>query len=394
MPGQPFVPTDKTFTVADDSSVYYGGGYWNDLPQVRDYIESRSTGKPDTRWFHHLKQVHGGRPFRKGLFLNCGNGWVERDLLREGICEEAVGIDISADLLDQARKEAADLGVPARYYSRDINTADFPEGDYDLVVNFAAVHHVAYVDKVLRRVAEVLPPDGVFASVDYVGPHRNQYGYGQWAAATRLNASLPEGLRSALRYPHLPTMLATDPTEAIHSELIVPTVRRYFRLAELNAVGGGLAYLVLSQNAGVHAAAESAPVDRLIRDVLDADAAWTADHEPMFVFFWGHPDKAVLDDAAQLAEWTREEQDRERRAAGNGGEYYPLTLLQELTQEIETLRLHNEHMRSDLHRVGLAAPDEPSTAARVRRLLARSLDDRAPRVAGVLRRARRRRLSS
>src|SRR5688500_556438 len=179
----------KSITIAEDSSVYYTGGSWHDMPQVRDYIEGRSTGKPETRWFQHLKQTHGDQPFKKALILNCGNGWVERDLLTQGIALESVGIDISEDLLDQGRKAAADGGLNARYYMRDITTADLPEDGYDLVVNFAAAHHIAYIDKVLRRVAEVLPEDGVFVSVDYIGPHRNQYGYEQWEAAGRLNDS-------------------------------------------------------------------------------------------------------------------------------------------------------------------------------------------------------------
>src|SRR3954454_22512128 len=381
----------KSFTIAEDSSVYYGGGYWNDLPQVREYIEGRSTNKPSpTRWFHHLRQVHGDKPFAKALILNCGNGWVERDLLREGIALEAVGIDISEDLLDQARKEAADSGLNPRYFARDINTADLPEDGYDLVVNFAAAHHIAHIDKVFRRVAEVLPEDGVFVSVDYVGPHRNQYGYEQWEAASRLNASLPEQFRSSFSYPHLPTILAGDPTEAIHSELILETTRRYFRLEELNPVGGGLAYLVLSHNAGLHADPEGAEQDAIIRQVLDADAAWTQDHEPMFVFFWGHPDKAALNSAGQLAEWSRDEEEREQRAARNGGEYYPLSLLQELTQEIETLRLHNGHMAADLQRLGMTAGDGTPQAPSLRRAAVASLDARAPQVAKAARAVRRR----
>ncbi|MFN2522431.1 MAG: class I SAM-dependent methyltransferase [Mycobacteriales bacterium] len=380
----------QSFTIAEDSSVYYGGGYWNDLPQVRDYIESRSTGKPATRWFQHLKQVHGDKPFRKALFLNCGNGWVERDLLREGVCLEAVGTDISVELLEQARKEAAEHGLNARYYGGDINTAELPEGDYDLVVNFAAAHHIAHLDKVLRKVAEVLPEDGVFVSVDYVGPHRNQYGYEHWEAASALNASLPEQYRSSFSYPHLPTMLAGDPTEAIHSELILETVDRYFRLEELNPVGGGLAYLVLSHNAGLHADPEGAEQDRIIRDVLDADAAWTKDHDPLFVFFWGHPNKDVLTDQGRLDAWSREEEERERRAAANGGEYYPLSLLQQLTQEVETLKLHTSHMRADLHALGMSGPPGAPQAPSLKRTLVLTLDARAPQVARALRGVRRR----
>ena len=378
----------KSFTIAQDSSVYYGGGYWNDLPQVRDYIEGRSTGKPATRWFQHLKQVHGDQPFKKALILNCGNGWVERDLLRDGIALESVGIDISEDLLDQARKEAADSGLNARYYARDINTADLPEDGYDLVVNFAAAHHIAHIDKVLRRVAEILPEDGVFVSVDYVGPHRNQYGYEQWEAASRLNASLPEKYRSSFSYPHLPTMLAGDTTEAIHSELILETTQRYFRLEELNPVGGGLAYLVLSHNAGLHAAPEAPEQDAIIRQVLDADAEWTKDHDPLFVFFWGHPDKKALSNREQLVRWSREEEQREEEATRNGGEYYALSLLQQLTQEIETLRLHNTHMRADLHALGVAETGPPAPSLRKAAVL--TLDARAPQVARVLRGVRRR----
>jgi hypothetical protein len=234
----------------------------------------------------------------------------------------------------------------------------------------------------------VLPEDGVFVSVDYVGPHRNQYGYEQWEAASRLNASLPEKYRSSFSYPHLPTMLAGDPTEAIHSELILETTQRYFTLEELNPVGGGLAYLVLSHNAGLHAAPEAPEQDAIIRQVLDADAEWTKDHDPMFVFFWGHPNKKALTDHKQLDRWSREEEQREEAATRNGGEYYPLTLLQELTQEIETLRLHNTHMRADLHALGVADDGPPTPSLRKAAVL--TLDARAPQVARVLRGVRRR----
>ena len=345
----------KSFTVAEDSSVYYGGGYWNDLPEVAAHIERRSTGKDATAWYTHLKQACGGRTFKKALFLNCGNGWVERELLRAGIVEETVGIDISEDLLDLARKAAADEGLNARYFARDINTADLPEDGYDLVVNYAAAHHIAYLDKVLRRVAELLPEDGVFASVDYIGPHRNQYGYEQWQAACDLNDTLPEKYRADLPYPHLPTMLHGDPTEAIHSELIVETVRRYFTLEELNPIGGGLAYLVLSFNRGVHD--NPGPErDALVQRVIDADVAWTDAHEPLFAFFWGRRNTSVLADKAKLAAWSKDEEERERAATKNGGEYYPLTAWQKLTQERETLRVNNGHLMADLHASGRAAP--------------------------------------
>jgi SAM-dependent methyltransferase len=383
-------PDTRSYTVAQDSSVYYGGGYWNDLPQVAAYIERRATGKPDTDWYTHLKDVTGGRTFRKALFLNCGNGWVERQLLEAGIVEEAVGTDISDELLDQARKAAAVAGLPARYYARDINTADLPEDGYDLVVNFAAAHHIAYLDKVLRRVCEVLPADGVFASVDYVGPHRNQYGYAQWQAAQELVEQLPEAFRSAPNYPHLPTMLAGDPTEAIHSELILDTVRRYFRLEELNPIGGALAYPVLSFNSAVHGT-PGPERDAVVEQVLAADEAWTTEDpdRTLFAFFWGHPMKAVLDEQDTLAAWAREEEAREQAAAAAEGRYYPLTVLQQLTQELETLRMHNSHLLADLHRTTDEKAALLDRRVALRPVLVRTLDERAHLAMRLLRGLRR-----
>ncbi len=371
------------FTVNRDSSVYYATGYWNDLPQVEAYLHRRVSGDPAVPWYEHLRRSTGVTRFRKALVLNCGNGWVERELYAAGLFDEAVGVDISADLLETARKEAAAGDLPLRYYERDINTADFPEDGYDLVVNYAAAHHIAYLDKVLRKVCEVLPEDGVFASSDYVGAHRNQYPYASWSAAYDLNQSLPEEFRCDLRYPHLPTMIAGDPTEAIHSELILETTRRYFDVAEYAAMGGALAYPVLTFNSGVHGSSGPAR-DAVVDRVVAADDAYTTAHpdSTLFAFFWGRPRKAVLSDEASLTAWTAEEEARESAAAGNGGEYYPLTALQALTQELETLRVYNQHMLADLH-AGSGSP-APVVVVSVRRSVVAAMERRWPRLTKAL----------
>jgi SAM-dependent methyltransferase len=364
------------FTVNRDSSVYYASGYWNDLPQVADHLSRRVSGDPAVPWYEHLRRQTDVTTFRKALFLNCGNGWVERELMAAGVIAEGVGIDISPDLLEQARKEADGGGLNLRYYERDINTADLPEDGYDLVVNYAAAHHIAYLDKVFRRICELLPEDGVFASSDYVGPHRNQYGYPEWQACHELNRTLPERFRQDLRYPHLPTMLAGDPTEAIHSELILETTRRYFDVAELKTMGGALAYLLLTFNSGIHSA-PPAERDPIVEQVVAADEAYTDAHpdSALFAFFWGRPRKAVLDEAEALARWTATEDARETAAAQSGGEYYPLTALQELTQEVEQLRLFNSHLRADARP---ATAGQPLGPVSVRRVLVSEMERRWP----------------
>lgn len=372
---------DTQYTVATDSTVYYGSGYWNDLPEVNAYINSRLTGRPDNYWFDYLKQVTGGRTFRKGLFLNCGNGWAERDLLSIGVVADAVGVDISEELLNQARSLGEGLSV--RYYACDTNLAQFPEGDYDLVVNYSAGHHIAYLDRVLQAVATMLPEDGVFASFDYVGPHRNQYPYDQWQAATRLNASLPEHYRGSLPYPHFPTLMVGDPTEGIHSELVLETAHRYFDL-DVTPVGGGLGYLLLSFNPGVHSAPETERA-AVVQQVLDADAAWTAEHGPMFAFFWGRARKNVLADAKLMASLRASEEEREALAAGRYGEYYPRTLLQQLTEQVSGLIDREIHLTDHAGRLRAQLDEERAIPRGVRAAVRVAVQTRAPALARALR---------
>lgn len=326
-------------TVASDSSVYYHSGYWNDLALVQAYLNRRATGDPAVSWSEHLA-TSTGRTFRKALVLNCGNGWVERGLVAAGLVKEAVGVDYAEDLLVSAREEAARAGLPLRYQQLDTNTAEWPEDGFDLVVNHAAGHHVAYVDRVFRSIADLLPEDGLFVSYDYLGAHRNQYPTAQWEAAWQANEALPAAYRHQLVYPHLPTMLVSDPTEAIHAELIMPVLRRYFEVEHFRALGGGVAYPVLTFNQAVfsHSADEVGP---MVEQVLAADEAWTdADPEgrTLFGYVIARPRKAALSDADQLTVWTAEEDDRERLATSAGGRYYPDTFLSALYEDLDVAK--------------------------------------------------------
>ncbi len=327
-----------------NSSVYYPGTYWDRHPVVRGHINRTISGDPAVGWGEHFRRK-AGRTFRHALVLNCGNGWVERDLVDAGIIEAATGIDCGPELLAQARDAAGDR--PLTYVEMDTNTADFPDVEFDLVVNVDAAHHVARIDRVFHELASRLPDDGWFVSYDYIGPHRIQYELDGWIRSWAANKELPEHLRQDMVYPHLPTILATDPTESIHSELLFDTFARYFTVAEFVRVGGAIAYPLLTHNEAILDApeAESSPhVERLL--ALDAEYVATYPDRTLFAYFAGQPRKDVLADPAQLAEWSAEEDAREEAAIARGGEYYDRTWLQEITIELSDRGIAAQHARS------------------------------------------------
>jgi SAM-dependent methyltransferase len=359
---------DEVIGVVPIQPEYYSSSYWNSYEDGIREINRRISGDPELPWYAHFHRSVSQRRFRRALFLLCGNGWLERRILDEcPFFEEGVGVDHSSALLAEAR--AASAGLPLTYHQMDVNTAAFPEEEFDLVINLAACHHVAYLDRVLRRLSGMLPADGYLVGFDYVGPHRNQYPYEHWNAAWMLNRSLPEHLRQDMnrRYPHLRTMLHTDPTEAIHSELILEVTARYFRFEEHRHAGGALAYPLMHDNEGLRGLQELEQ-QRWVRFLMEADGKFLAENpgSSYFDYYACRPRKEVLRDTMALERYEAEEARREAEARGRGGVYDEPTLLQTLYAELADQSLAAEH------RLAVVQQLQGSRAFRLRRWLGRA----------------------
>jgi SAM-dependent methyltransferase len=238
-----------------------------------------------------------------------------------GMARQAVAFDYSHDLLAQAEQQRGDR--PITYFQADCNRIELEPDSFDLVVNVAALHHVQYLDRLCRIVCRATRQDGVFVNYDYIGPSRNQYAWRHWLQIRRANRGLPPSIRKPrLRRPHLATMLATDPTEAVHSAMIPAVVARYFDIVERHDTGGGIAYELLTHNprlGTVPPAERDRHVERLL--ALDREATRTGRVPPLFTYFIARPKRSVLQHEVRLRGWQQEEAERERRAAVRGGVY-------------------------------------------------------------------------
>lgn len=300
--------------------------YWNAFPAVIDYQNRASTGNANLFWYQQLARSPDA-PYQRALMLNCGNGWVERALLENGLIKSAVGVDISSLHLDEARRLAAESSLPLDYVQMDINHDDLPPGPFDLIVNYAAAHHIAFIDRVFRQLCSILSPTGKFVSWDYIGPHRNQYTSAQWSAAWDVNKTLPSNLQQRMTYPSVAAMIEGDPTEAVHSELIVPTMERYFSIETFRPLGGAIGYLVLTHNDAFYSVPYSDVASHVERIVAE-DERYVHEHpkDTLFAYIVASPKKEALK-SPDLAAWTLSELNRE---ANCDGAYYPSTMLGEL----------------------------------------------------------------
>ena len=317
--------------VPNSSEIYYHGQYWNDFRLVLEYMCENFTGDKNKWWVQDFRERFCQKPFEHGLVLNCGNGWVERQFVDLGMVKRITAFDYSMDLLRLAEREKGER--PISYFQTDVNKIDFRDNQFDLIINVASLHHVQYINRLCRIMCSALAENGILVNFDYIGPHRNQYPFKQWFYINRVNRSLPDSVKkSPFVKPHLPTMMFSDPTEAIHSELIMECVSRYFEIFERHDTGGGIAYELLTHNPKL----ENIPADELdiyINRILAFDKEYTQQNRvpPLFSYFLAKPKKFVLLDETKLNHYQnienlREEKARKRHGVYSNGQYFVMML--------------------------------------------------------------------
>ena len=113
-----------------------------------------------------LLGLRGGQVGRV-LDLGAGTGLMSRAVLSRYPGAEVVLIDGAPEMIDRARAVLA--GARATFVVADLR-AELPPGPFDAVVSALAIHHLDHEDNraLLRRVVEVLRPDGAYVNAEHV----------------------------------------------------------------------------------------------------------------------------------------------------------------------------------------------------------------------------------
>ena len=227
---------------------HYSDKYWNDLVPVAKYKNKLSTGNENIHWIDDiLTRFENFIPFKKVLIVGCGNGWLERKLFDMGLGLEFDAFDVSEKYIEDAEKMKNDRNI--NYFQDDINNLKKVEKKkYDAVFNFAILHHALKIDDAMKKLSESLKRGGLIFNEEYVGPAQNQYSNKHLELMMEVSSDIPEQYRTShtLRPPL--AWFRVEPTEAIHSDLVIPTFKKYFKTVYEKNMNGGIAYQILWNN--------------------------------------------------------------------------------------------------------------------------------------------------
>jgi SAM-dependent methyltransferase len=177
---------------------------------------------------HHLTFTHG-------LSLACGSGRAERELLKLGLCESFVGVDIAPDALEEARRIASAESLNIVYERGDLNDVKLSERRFDVVVTQNCLHHVLELEHLAEQIWGALKPGGYLWIDDFIGETQFQWTDRRLMLVNAILDALPEKYRTSRLtgkrvgpYTRPAPGAAGSPFEAIRSAEIVPVFKKWF----------------------------------------------------------------------------------------------------------------------------------------------------------------------
>ena len=107
------------------------------------------------------------RPGMRLLDVGCGPGSITRGLAERLAPGQVVGIDLSRDALDGARREAAARGLTnLRFEEASVYEMPFADGSFDVVYAHQVLQHLRERPSAVREMLRVVRPGGLVAVRD------------------------------------------------------------------------------------------------------------------------------------------------------------------------------------------------------------------------------------
>ena len=247
--------SNKGRTLSKWNTISSSSDFWI-IPEIRCRWNEKCTGNPNIEYEDYVVSKYFSKSKGlKMLSVGCGTGARERKFAKYPNFNLIEGVDMSEKQIDEARNHASDLKLNnIKYIVGDFTTHIFEHSTYDVILFNSSLHHFKDIHNILQtKVLPLLKDGGYLLIFEYVGPKRLQWTKQQLEFANKLLTDLPlkykirfnsKSIKRRIYRPGLFRMLLVDPSEAIDSDSIIPSIHNHFKIIEERKIGWDISHLL------------------------------------------------------------------------------------------------------------------------------------------------------
>jgi ubiquinone/menaquinone biosynthesis C-methylase UbiE len=201
--------------------------FWNKCAEERIYAAF-----DEEEYNYVFDKFLGNIKNKKVIDIGCASGTSAMLLAMRGA--DAVGIDISPKLIEQANNIKKDMGIDVEFKVGDAEKLDFENESIDVCFYGGVIHHFPDKSKCIEECYCILKPQGIFLAIE--PNYRDIFQRLNWKIARRKKLlSINEDLVDPIKLKKIliekgfeNVVILTFRVHVSFIGLLIPKVRRYF----------------------------------------------------------------------------------------------------------------------------------------------------------------------
>ena len=230
--------------------------HWSDLPEIVGRWNKKISGNPSTHYIHYVGNTYFKDSKRICLLsIACGTGRKEVEIATIRPDWIIKGFDVSAARINDANFNAQNANARnIEFITSALSDFSFSENTHDIILFDSSLHHFRDFNLIFTTIAPSLTKNGLVVINEYTGPDRFQWSKRQLHAANTLLKKIPRDFRRRMNSTRIKNriyrpgslrMILSDPSEAIQSSRILPSLHAHFKVLQETPLGGNLLNLLL-----------------------------------------------------------------------------------------------------------------------------------------------------
>lgn len=268
---------------------------WWIIPKIRERWNSKITGLKNLEYEKYVVEKYlSQRTNIRMLSIGSGICSHEFKFAQYPSFDEIVCIDISKNLMEDARKKAADMALKnMKFTNADFYEVNYRVDSFDMIMFHSSLHHFSGIPELISKIKKWLRPNGILLINEYVGKDRLQFEKSQIDCINEGLKLIPNNMKrrykSKLRKRKFRgsgyiRMLIADPSECIESSKILPAIHKEFEVIEEKPFGGNLLMHILKDISHHFVDSDNPLVTETLEKLFELEDAYLVYKESDFVF--------------------------------------------------------------------------------------------------------------